>query len=642
VLLRLTLGEFVIVERAELEFAPGLNALTGETGAGKSILVDAIGLLAGSRGSTEWIRRGAERLLVEGALDLAHAPAAREAASRLGVPLEDGQLLVRREIAADGRSRCFAGGRQVLVSQLRALTAGALWTVGQGEQRVLTDPTEQEELLDRFGGSLELRARYQGTREAFLAALAVCARLAAERESFAGDADFLRAQVREIREADPAPGERARLRAAVARGRARVAEAALAEELEARLFREEGSVLDHLETLVHRLGTADETAWGSLRAELESLRDTVRSLRVPSADDDEEGDLEATEERLRLLERICRRYGSDAGAAATGTSDAAASAGADGAGTHAAGAGVRADGAGTGAAGAGVRADGAGTGADTADVAVAGANAGGDSPGAGTESAAERSVLARLAVLENRLAEGESLNERLTEGEAARESARRDLAAAGGELSRRRAIAAMELAEAAGLELTGLGMPGASLRFAFRSEPDPQGVPAGESGARVRPLENGLERARLMFQSHPAEAEGDIARIASGGELSRVLLALHAALGEASPPGCWILDEVDAGIGGETARRVATRLARMAERAQVLLVTHVPVIAARAARHLCVVKEEILGRPSARVELLTGEVRVRELARMLAGEPDSPTARRHARELLALRGSEER
>ncbi len=619
-LLRLTLGEFVIVERADLEFVPGLNALTGETGAGTSILVDAIGLLAGSRGSTEWIRRGAERLLVEGALDLAHAPAAREAANRHGIPLEDGQLLVRREIAADGRSRCFAGGRQVLVSQLRELTAGAIWTVGQGEQRVLTDPTEQEELLDRFGGTLKLRARYHSTREAFLAAVAECARLAAVRDSFAGDADFLRAQVREIREADPAPGERARLRAVVARGRAQVAKAALAEELEARLFREDGSVLDHLETLAHRLGAADETTWGSLRGELESLRDAVRSLRLPSLDDEEEGNLEAMEERLRLLERVCRRYGSDPIAAVAAGSAGGAAAGPPNLATTDPAGGVAADGVGA-----------PGIGAD----------AGHDSPESAAELAAERSVLARLALLENRLAEGESLDGRLTEAEAARESARQDLAAAGGELSGRRAMAAVALAEAAGVELADLGMPGASLRFAFRSEPDPLGVPAGESGGRVRPLENGLERARLMFRSHPAEAEGDIARIASGGELSRVLLALHAALGEASPPGCWILDEVDAGIGGETARRVAERLGRMAERAQVLLVTHLPVIAARAERHFCVVKEELLGRPSARVELLTGEARVRELARMLAGEPDSPTARRHARELLALRGSEE-
>jgi DNA repair protein RecN (Recombination protein N) len=583
VLLRLVLDEFVIVESAEIEFAPGLNVLTGETGAGKSILVDAIGLLAGARGSAEWIRRGAERMIVEGAFDLAHAPAAQQAAESAGIPLEDGVLLVRREIAADGRSRCFAGGRQVLVSQLRELTAGALWSVGQGEQRALADPAEQEEVLDRFGAALELRARYRVARAAFLAAGETCARLQGVRESFAGEADFLRAQVSEIREADPAPGERARLQSAVARVRAHTEEAALSDELEARLFREEGSVLDHLETLVHRLGAADEMAWGPLRAKLESLRDAVRSLQLPAADEEEEGDLDAMEERLRLLARVCRRYGGDA------------------------------------------------------------------------EPAAEEAVLGRLAELEERLAEGESLEERLAAAEVAREAAREALGTAGGELSRRRAAAAMALAEAAGAELTGLGMPGAALRFAFRAEPDPDGVPATQATAsarsvaqppepgalRVRPLENGLERVRLMFQSHPAEAEGELSRIASGGELSRVLLALHAALGEASPPGCWILDEIDAGIGGETARRVAARLARMARRAQVLLVTHLPAIAARAERHLCVVKEERGGRPVASVEPLAGEARVRELARMLAGEPDSPVARRHAKELLAARSAED-
>ncbi len=602
-LLRLTLAEFVVVERAELEFAPGLNVLTGETGAGKSILVDAIGLLAGTRGSAEWIRRGAERLRVEGALDLTRAPAAREAAERNGIPLEEGQLLVRREIAADGRSRCFAGGRQVLVSQLRELTAGVLWTIGQGEQRVLADPAEQEELLDRFAEALPLRARYRSARETFLAAAAECARLAAVRETFADEADYLRAQVREIREADPAPGERARLRTAVARARARAAEAALAEELEARLIREEGSVLDHLETLVHRLGSADEAAFGSLRFELESLRDAVRALPLPSAQDEEEGDIEAMEERLRLLDRVCRRHGPDAAAGSAGT------------------------------------------------------------PSAAAEGAAEEAVLVRLGELESRLEEGEALDARLADASAALESARWDLAIAGQALSDRRAKAASALAESAGRELAGLGMPGASLRYAFSREPDPDGVvagvpagvPAGSSagsscgvggeagaataaetaGERVRPFENGLERARLLFRSHPAEAEGELSRTASGGELSRVLLALHATLGEMSPPGCWILDEVDAGIGGETARRLAARLVRMATRAQVLLVTHLPVIAARAERQLCVLKEERAGRPFVRVDPLHGEPRVRELARMLSGEPDSATARKHARELLA-------
>lgn len=623
-LLRLVLGEFVIVESAEIEFAPGLNALTGETGAGKSILVDAIGLLAGARGSAEWIRRGADRILVEGAFDLARAPGAQAAAELHGIPLEDGVLLVRREITADGRSRCFAGGRQVLVSQLRELTAGALWAVGQGEQRVLADSAEQEELLDRFGGALQLRASYRVARVAFLETIETCARLQAARELFAGESDFLRAQISEIREADPAPGERARLRSAVARVRGRAAEAALSEELEARLFREEGSVLDHLETLVHRLEAADEMAWGALRAELESLRDAVRSLRLPAPEEEEEGDLETMEERLHLLDRVCRRYGDTTGASGGARVVTATR------GQH-------------------------------PDGNAAGPVAGGSAEEV-AEEAVEESVLAHLADLEERLAEGEALNERLVEAESAREVAREALGAVGGELSRRRATAAEALAEAAGAELAGLGMPGAALRFAFRTEPDPEGVlsdppqadgrpaPSGSERARLperdalqrlRPLENGLERVRLMFRSHPAEAEGDLSRIASGGELSRVLLALHAALGEASPPGCWILDEIDAGIGGETARRVAARLARMAERAQVLLVTHLPAIAARADRHLRVVKEERQGRPVAWVESLAGEARVRELARMLAGEPDSPVARRHARELLAARSVED-
>jgi DNA repair protein RecN (Recombination protein N) len=566
---RLALEEFVIIERAAPEFAPGLNALTGETGAGKSILIDAIGLLCGGRASSEWVRRGASRLLVEGEIDLSRAPAARAAAGELGVPLEDDRiLLLRREVAADGRSRCFAGGRQVLVSQLRELTVGAVWIVGQGEQRALADPAEQEWILDRFGDVLKLRETYRARRAAFLEGAAFLERLRADEAAFARDREWLQAQAEEIRETGIAPGDRVRLREQLTRLQGRAAEASLRDEVEGRLFREEGSVLDQLETLVHRLGSREEGPWSGIREEIRALRDAARDLRrrLPGADPEPEADPGAIEDRLRRIERLCRRH-ADAGVDAEG---------------------------------------------------------------------AEERVLQRLEDLEGRMAEGENLAAAAEAGASDLEARRRALGEAGRELSRARERAAVRLAERVTAELGGLGMKGATLRFELEREEDPEGVPWESPGGetRVRAFEWGLERVRPRFRPHPSEAEGDLARIASGGEFSRLLLAIHAALGEASPPGCWVLDEVDSGIGGETASRVAGMLAGMARHAQVLLVTHLPVIAARAERQIRVVKTERSGRPAVDLRAIEGEERVRELARMLSGEPDSATARRHAQELL--------
>lgn len=568
---RLALEEFVIIERAAPEFAPGLNVLTGETGAGKSILIDAIGLLCGGRSSSDWVRRGAPRLVVEGEIDLARAPRALTAARELGVPLEENSvLLLRREVASDGRSRCFAAGRQILVSQLRELTAGAVWIVGQGEQRALADPAEQEWILDRFADSLGLREGYRACRARLLEAAVRMERLRADAAAFARDREWLFAQVEEIREADVAPGERDRLRAQLRLLQGSAQEEALREEIEERLWREEGSVLDHLETLLHRLGTQAGELWEEIRERIRLLRDEARELRhrLPRADAELQADPAALEDRLRRIDRLCRRH--------------------------------------------------------------AGPDAAADDP------QAEERLQQRLEELENRLAEGEALEAAIESCAADQEALRRALGESGANLSRVRSEAALRLSARVSAALSQLGMPGATLRFDLEWEEDEEGVPRGGPGGerRVRPFESGLERVRPRFRPHPSEAEGDLARVASGGEFSRLLLAIHAALGASSPPGCWVLDEVDAGIGGETAGRVAVMLAGMARHAQVLLVTHLPAIAARGDRQVRVVKSERAGRPAVELQAVEGEERVRELARMLAGESDSETARRHARELL--------
>lgn len=556
-LLRLALENFVIVRRQVLEFSAGLNVLTGETGAGKSILIDAVGFLAGSRGSVDWIRHGSERLSVEGTLDLAIAQGSADVMERLALDCSEGLLVLRRELGLDGRSRCFANGRQILVSQLRELTSGLLWIVGQGEQRALADPAQQEWLLDRFAGAGGALDRFRSARRRLLDTLDSLQQARVNREAFTAESDWLSFQAREIREAGITPGELVRMREISRRLKSRRLEAGLAEELRERLFGENGSVMDHLETLTHRLSSLEGEAWEGMRETLLNLRESVSGLEhaLPDMDPEEWVDPETAGERLHLLERICRKYG-------------------------------------------------------------------------GSEEAA----LEHLAEVQRRLEEGRSLDSRIAGLEREAREVLRETGEAGSGLSALRRKAAEELARRVGRELEALDMPGAALRFELISEEDPDGVPTAEG--TFRHFAGGLERVGLRFRPHAAEPEGDLGRVASGGELSRIFLALHSALGEKVPPGTWVLDEVDQGIGGETANRVGARLSSLSRSAQVLLVTHLPGIAARGNTHFAVRKADSDGRPEASAVRLDDETRLDELARMLSGDAAAGIARQHAAQLL--------
>lgn len=563
-LLRLALENFVIIRRQELEFSAGMNVLTGETGAGKSILVDALGCLCGSRGSVEWIRHGSAKLTVEGTLDLAGVPASGDAVRRLGLDSSEGLLVLRRDLGRDGRSRCFANGSQILVSQLRELTSGLVWIVKQGEQRALADPDQQGWLLDRFSGTEDALGRYRTALRALLDSLEALRQARADRDAFASESDWLAFQAREIRAAHPAPGELARLRDLCRRLRSSRAEAGVADELRQRLFGDDGSVVDHLETVAHRLSPLEGEPWDALKDAILSLRDSVRGLEkmLPGDDPEDWVDPEAAEERLRLLERLCRKYGGS-----------------------------------------------------------------------------EETVLEHCSEVERRLDGGKGLDGRIAGMEKEIAELRRKTGEAGWDLSVSRRRGAEELARRVTGELEALDMAGASLRFEMASEQDPDGVPTPDG--MLRPFAGGLERITLRFRPHPAEPEGDLGRVASGGELSRIFLALHSALGGKVPPGTWVLDEVDQGIGGETANRTGARLSRLSRSAQVLLVTHLPGIAARGDAHFAVRKTDSGGRPEARVERLDPDARLDELARMLSGDAAAAIARRHAAELLAEAGEKD-
>ncbi|MCB9462624.1 MAG: DNA repair protein RecN [Candidatus Eisenbacteria bacterium] len=588
-LVRLVLEQFVLVDRGELEFGPGLNVLTGETGAGKSILIDALGLLVGGRGSADWVRKGSGGLRLEGVFDLHDNPEILGRLREADIPVDEEELfIVRREIGADGRSRSFANGRQVLVSQLREWTEGLVWIVGQGEQRALLTSQQQELLLDRLAGGGSHAQQYRQLRRHYLDSKQRARDLDKAREAFRAEEEWLEFQVRELESASVEPGERQELierRDALVRASR---DTERRQDLLARLQEDDGSVLDHIETLLHRLGSdpgdarardarsrdprvgdpgTDDPAvgdpesydpWSVTRAALLSARTSVHEAidAIPDAPEDSEAELERIEERISEIARLLRKHGGD-----------------------------------------------------------------------------EESLRAHLDRMRERLEQGRCLDDEIDRAEREIQDVQIELSRVAEELSELRRGAAGRLSAKLTPELEALAMPGAALAFEFDRQESPDGLGSGD-GPRYLPLEGGLDRITVRFQSHGGLEWGDLGRVASGGELSRVLLAMQAVLGEGAPPATWVFDEIDQGIGGETARRVGERLARMAEHTQVLLVTHLPAIAALAQRHLTVTKEGSDAVPSARIHPVEGEERLAELARMLSGDVGSKIARKHAEELL--------
>jgi DNA repair protein RecN (Recombination protein N) len=561
VLLSLRLESFVIVAEAELSFGSGLNAVTGETGTGKSILIDAIGFLAGERADADWVREGASGLMVEGVFAVDRLPAAVAAAIRLECPPSDGRILLRREMTRAGKSKAWIQGRSVRLTDLREVGEQCLAIHGQGEHRRLLDPVAQIELADRFAGAGSLRDAYGAVRARWLRTEQECATAEKRLAELVDKEDWHRFQVEEIDATGPVPGEEAALRdkrAGAAAGRKATQARA---ELGALLFEEEGSVGDRLESALHRLGGLGE-GWRGFRDEIVAAREALRRARhlLPSIEE-EEVDLDRIEERLSLLTRMKKKYG-----------------------------------------------------------------------------ATEEAILERRSALAALLEETDRLRSRIGALAMDRDDARKGAADAGLRLREARQGIAPSLARTVSAELHELGMSGAALDLILEEEPlEGNGsLPVGGHG--VRAFADGIDKGWFRLRPNPGEGAGPLASVASGGELSRSLLAILAVLGGREEPRTAIFDEVDAGVGGATAVAVARRLELLARDRQVLLVTHLPLIACRAARHFRVEKRERAGRTTARVTALDRDGRIGELARMLAGEGDSAIARKHAEALIREAG----
>jgi DNA repair protein RecN (Recombination protein N) len=545
----LRVRDLAVIENVAVPFQAGLNVLTGETGAGKSILIDAVLLLRGARAQADVIRSEAESALVEGVFAVDPGSAAAEVLNHSGLSTENQEIVVRRELTRAGRHRAFVNDSPVTVALLERLGDHLVEVHGQHEHQRLSEPARQLEILDRFAG-----AEGVGSRVATLYAKhrAACDELehvrAAERDR-AQREDLLRFQVSELEAARLRPGEEAELRAE--RRCLQYAERLLAGlgEAEAQLDDERDSALSRIgraARILRDLGRLDASFAAPaepLDAAAVLLDEALRALRTLRHEAAAEPDrLEEVEERLEVIARLRRKYG------------------------------------------------------ESEDTMLAFQKA----------AAAE---LERLAHHEEIVAEGERLQGQL----------QAELEATANELAERRAAAARRLEARVEREIRALGIERGLFRIALE--------PLGAVSAR------GSDRAEFRLSANPGEEPRALARVASGGELSRTMLALLAVLAAADEVPTVIFDEVDAGIGGQTAGVVGDRLATVAEQRQVLCVTHLAQIAARAGHHLRVAKIVHGGRARATIEPLAARERVSELARMLGGE--TKAALSHARELLA-------
>ena len=550
---RLIIRDLALVERAEITFGPGLNVLTGETGAGKTLVIDAMNLVVGERASADSIRSGGAAAIAEAEFRLAGESAARigRMLSEMGLDFDGETLVVRREVT-EGRSRASLNQSPVTLASLQR--AGELLADlhGQHQHQSLLRQGAGLFTLDRLGELEEPRRRYGEALAAWREAQAELERVRTSLATFAERRDYLTHAARELAEAKLLEGEAERLMGDAAR----LAHADRLRELTThaleRLSEAEGSAAGRLSEALHALEQAAALD-PALAPELAPLREAEIALAeagrgLAGYAARLEGDpaaLEEIEARRDLIARLTRKYRRDV-----------------------------------------------------------------------------PELLAWSRELEHELAAGEDAEGTLAAATERVESAERACRTAGESLRRKRRSAAAAWGPKITRELPALGLARARIEFVL------------EPAANDRPGPWGMDEVELRFTPNPGEPGRPLQKIASGGELSRVMLALKVALDALDRVDLLIFDEVDSGIGGAVAQAVGERLRRLARRRQIVCVTHLPMIAALAERHFHVKKQVSGGRTLVRVEPLEGEHRVAELARMLAGDRVTETTRRQARELL--------
>ncbi len=564
----LHIRNLAVLEEAAIELAPGFNVLSGETGAGKSIVVDSLALLSGVRASSDAIRTGADALTVTGIFEAGDGGGWRQRLAEAGIEIDGEELVIRREIQRSGRNRVFVNDRPVTLKLLAELAPHLIRIHGQREELGLVDPALQRTWLDLSGGpeAVPLLARTAAAYAAWRGLAERLERLSGDERVRQERVDFLRFQLAEIDGAGVVEDEEVGLRQErqVLRHSEAIREAlGRAAEL---LFDRDGAAYELLTTAGH--GLAEVDAWepqaAGWAAELEELRIRLGEIesslkrRLDEVEADP-GRLNAIEERLAALERLMRKHG-----------------------------------------------------------------------------ASTREVLARREELAAELAELAGDDEALAEltGEAAR--ALESYRAAAAELSAARRRWGRGLERRVKRDLAELALAKASfeVRLATRARAASPLLVAGEA---VEFSELGFDQVVFAFSPNPGEEPRPLAKVASGGELSRLYLAVQLAARQGSaaqPVTTLVFDEVDTGIGGAEAALLGGKLRRLARGGQVLGVTHLPQVASCGDIHFKVTKQVRKGRTHTRLERLKEDGRVEEVARMLAGSAVTELSRSHARELL--------
>jgi len=613
-----------VIEDAVLEFSPGFTVVTGETGAGKTMVVTGLGLMFGGRADPARVRPGADRATVEGRLRIEpDSPAAQQILDAGGELDDDGRtLIVSRSVSAEGRSRAHAGGRGVPVSLLIGLADDLVALHGQADQQQLLRAARQRQALDEFAGPAlsAVMTDYQRAYARHREVQAELSELTTRAQERATEAEDLRRALEEIERAEPAAGEDTALLAEEERlGHADALHAA-ATTAHAALLGDPSDGSYQGADAVTLLGTARQALDGvaahdpdlaSLAGRLSEAAYLVSDVATDLASyveslDSDPARLAAVQERRAELTRLIRAYGGRAPAAAPAQAEA------------------EADEPGTGEAGTGRPEDAAGGASQAPDMAPGTDATAATGPAPAVPGLA--SVLAWAGQARRRLTELSGDDDRIGVLGAEEERLAETVRDLGGKLTSLRKEAAELFAAAVTGELSALAMPHAKITVPV--------TPQDEYGP------HGADEVEIRLAAHPGAPMLSLAKGASGGELSRVMLAIEVVFAGADPVPTFVFDEVDAGVGGRAAVEIGRRLARLARRAQVIVVTHLPQVAAFADSHLVVEKASDGSVISSGISRLDDAGRVRELSRMLAGLEDSEYGQAHAGELLAAAGAE--
>lgn len=573
-LVSLAIRDFVLIDALTLELGEGLHVISGETGAGKSILIDALALVLGGRASPEVVRTGCEQAEVEALFGLDRAPElrARLVEAELVPKGGDDELVIRRVVGANGRSKAYVNGRLVTAAQLAQLARGLVDVSSQHESQTLCDPSTHAALLDAYARLEPLREEVSQKVSAALAVSKRAAEIRAKVDAVRAREDFLRFQLHEIDELAIVPGEEKELEAT--RGRLRHADklASATRGAVERLDEGEVSLLDGLRRVASELSFAaslDDSLSPlvtSVEGAIETLQDSARTLGRYAEEVEADPDrLSEIEERLFKIQRLVRKHGGS------------------------------------------------------------------------TED-----LLARRDALSRELASLDSADATVDELERERRTLLESATKAARKLSKKRGEAASSLGDAIASELASLAMGRARITVEVAPLSPPAGASGDEEGLavaldggeRARLTRGGLDRVEIMIAPNPGEEPKALRKIASGGELSRALLAVKRVLASSGPAGLYVFDEVDAGVGGAVAEAIGRKIADVAKHHQVLCITHLAQIAAFADVHFAVAKHEVAGRTLAEVRKLKAKERVDEIARMLGGATITATTRKAAEEML--------